>query len=54
MHQDRTGAAVFIAAASLFALILAFNLGRLDVATKPRHCQTAELSYHVPFKGTLP
>ena len=35
-------------------LILAFNLGRLDMAAKARQCAALAQSFPVAFKGTLP
>lgn len=43
-----TGAAILIG-----VFIVAFNLGRLDMAAKARQCH-APITFTIPFKGTLP
>lgn len=35
-------------------MLLAFNLGRLDVASKARQCGPTTQTFTIPFKGTLP
>lgn len=35
-------------------VILAFNLGRLDMAASARQCQPTAQSFPIAFKGTLP
>ena len=40
-------------AIAILVFIIAFNLGRLSVTAKARHCQPQTLSYATPFKGTL-
>jgi hypothetical protein len=31
-----------------------FNLGRLDMAASARQCKPAQMTFTIPFKGTLP
>jgi hypothetical protein len=31
-----------------------FNLGRLDMAASARQCQPTQMTFTIPFKGTLP
>ena len=31
-----------------------FNLGRMDMAASARQCAPTNISYAIPFKGTLP
>lgn len=40
-------------AVAILVFIIAFNLGRISVTAKARHCQPQTLSYAVPFKGTF-
>lgn len=51
MSPDTVSQIVVAAAIGIFAVIVAFNLGRLD-KSKPTQCE--QLSYSTPFKGTLP
>ena len=47
--------ALAVATAIGFGLIvLAFNLGRLDMASKVRQCAPTAQSFPIAFKGTLP
>ncbi len=34
--------------------IVAFNLGRMDMAASARQCAPTHITYTIPFKGTLP
>ncbi len=40
-------------AIAILVFIIAFNLGRISVTAKARHCQPQTLSYTAPFKGTF-
>jgi len=40
-------------AIAVFVFIIAFNLGRISVTAKARHCQPQTLNYSIPFKGTF-
>lgn len=51
---ERASALVITFALIVGLLILAFNLGRLDMAAKARQCATAAQTFPVAFKGTLP
>jgi len=44
-----TGTAILIG-----VFIVAFNLGRLDMASKARHCAPTAQTFPIAFKGTLP
>lgn len=52
MTPERISAFATASAIALFALLLSFNLGRLDAAAKARQCPQ-ELSFQIPFKGTI-
>lgn len=38
-------------AIAIFVAMIAFNLGRISVTAKARHCQPQTLNYSIPFKG---
>ena len=38
-------------AVAILVFIIAFNLGRISVTAKARHCQPQTLNYSIPFKG---
>jgi hypothetical protein len=56
MNITPTQASAFVTGTAILigVFIVAFNLGRLDMAASARQCKPTALSYAIPFKGTLP
>lgn len=56
MHITPEGASAFVTGMAIIFgfVILAFNLGRLDMAASARQCKPTAQTFPVAFKGTLP
>jgi hypothetical protein len=56
MHITPIQASAFVTGTAILigVFIVAFNLGRLDMAASARQCKPTHITYTIPFKGTLP